>query len=113
MRTVFLILIISALVFLSACQKVETTKLDTKSTPPPANANANQQTSDPTANVPRITVEEAKKDFDAGTAVFVDTRSEYAYNQEHIKGAMNIPLEKFEERYKNIPTGKKIITYCD
>ena len=108
MRTVFLILIISFV--LSACQKAESTKLDTKSTPP---ANANQQTPDPTANVPRITVEDAKKEFDAGTAVFVDTRSEYAYNLEHIKGAMNIPAEKFEERYKDIPTGKKIIAYCD
>ena len=109
MRTVFLILIISFV--LSACQKAETTKLFNST--PPANANANQQTPDPTANVPRIAVEDAKKDFDAGTAVFVDTRSEYAYNIEHIKGAMNIPLEKFEERYKDIPTGKKIIAYCD
>jgi predicted sulfurtransferase len=102
-------LIISALVVLSACQKSSTATLSTKSTPP---ANANQ-TPDAFAEVPRIKVEDAKKDFDAGTAVFVDTRSEYAYNIEHIKGAMSLPMEKFEERYKDIPTGKKIIAYCD
>jgi predicted sulfurtransferase len=95
--------------FLAACQKAET-KLSKNSTPP---ANANQQQPDATADVPRIAVEDAKKEFDAGTAVFVDTRSEYAYNIEHIKGAMNIPAENFEERYKDIPTGKKIIAYCD
>lgn len=109
MRTIFLILIISALAFLSACQNSKTATLSTKSTPP---ANANQP-ADPAADVPRITAADAKKDFDAGTAVFVDTRSEYAYNIEHIKGAMSIPMEKFEERYKDIPTGKKIIAYCD
>jgi 3-mercaptopyruvate sulfurtransferase SseA len=63
-------------------------------------------------DAPRITLADAKKDFDAGTAVFVDTRAEVAYQQGHIKGAINIPMEAFEMRYKEIPTGKKIIAYC-
>jgi 3-mercaptopyruvate sulfurtransferase SseA len=63
-------------------------------------------------DAPRITLADAKKDFDAGTAVFVDTRAEATYRQEHVKGAINMPMEAVETRYKEIPTGKKIIAYC-
>ena len=63
-------------------------------------------------NAPRIALAEAKKDFDAGNTIFVDTRAEAAYKQEHIKGAINVPMESFEAKYKEIPTGKKIIAYC-
>jgi 3-mercaptopyruvate sulfurtransferase SseA len=63
-------------------------------------------------DAPRISLADAKKDFDAGNVVFVDTRAAVAYQQEHIKGAINIPMEAVETRYKEIPTGKKIIAYC-
>lgn len=63
-------------------------------------------------DAPRIALAEAKKDFDAGNTIFVDTRAEAAYKQEHIKGSINVPIESFEARYKEIPTGKKIIAYC-
>lgn len=62
--------------------------------------------------VPRITLAEAKKDFDAGNAVFLDTRAEATYNNEHIKGALNVSEANLEEKYKEIPKGKKIIAYC-
>jgi hypothetical protein len=65
-----------------------------------------------TDDAPRISLADAKKDFDAGDAIFVDTRAEVSYQQEHIKGAMNLPMEAVELRYKEIPTGKKIIAYC-
>jgi predicted sulfurtransferase len=107
MRFTLLISILLTLAFLSACQTSKTAKLEPKSTP------ANKTTAAPSDSVPRVTAEEAKKDFDAGTAVFVDTRSEYAYKMEHIKGAISLPLEMFEARYKEIPTDKKIIAYCD
>ena len=63
-------------------------------------------------DAPRITLADAKKDFDAGTAVFVDTRAASAYQNERIKGAINMPVEAAELRYKEIPTDKKIIAYC-
>jgi 3-mercaptopyruvate sulfurtransferase SseA len=65
-----------------------------------------------TDDAPRITLADAKKDFDAGTAIFIDTRAETAYKQEHVKGAMHLPMDALEARYKEIPTGKKIIAYC-
>ena len=62
--------------------------------------------------VPRITLEEAKKDYDAGTAVIIDSRGEAQYKQEHIAGALNIPIGSPETRFSEIPKGKKIIVYC-
>jgi hypothetical protein len=61
---------------------------------------------------PRISLEDAKKEFDAGTATFVDTRDVSSYQMSHIKGAINIPLFNIEQRWKEIPTDKKIIAYC-
>lgn len=110
MRFTIILLLFSALVLFTACQKATTAKLDTKQTPPAANAN--QKSAAPAQDAPRISLEDAKKDFDAGTAIFVDTRAEVPYQQEHIKGAINIPAEAMETRYKEIPTDKKIIAYC-
>lgn len=60
----------------------------------------------------RISVEEAKKDFDAGDAVFLDTRDPRAFAQEHILGAINIPETEVDARFNTIPKGKKLIAYC-
>ena len=65
-----------------------------------------------TDDAPRITLADAKKEFDAGNAVFVDTRAEAAYKNERIKGAINITMNSAEEEYAKIPAGKKIIAYC-
>lgn len=66
----------------------------------------------PADDAARISLEEAKKAFDAGDAVFVDTRAASAYQDEHIKGAINIPAGEFETRYKEVPKDKKVIAYC-
>jgi rhodanese-related sulfurtransferase len=63
------------------------------------------------ADVPRITVEEAKKGFDNGSVVFVDARAADAYTAEHIKGAVIIKGAG-EDRFDSLPKGKKIIVYC-
>lgn len=63
-------------------------------------------------DAPRINLADAKKDFDAGNVVFVDTRAKNAYDVEHIKGAVNMTTNEVEARYKELPTGKKIVAYC-
>ena len=63
-------------------------------------------------NAPRISLEDAKKAYDNGGVLFIDTRAEPAYKVEHIKGAVNIPVETIESRYKDVPKDKKIIAYC-
>jgi len=60
----------------------------------------------------RISIEEAKKDFDAGSAVFIDTRDPRSFAQEHIAGAINIPETEIDQRFNTIPQGKKLIAYC-
>lgn len=60
----------------------------------------------------RISLDDAKKDFDAGTAIIIDARDEGSYKNEHIKGALNIPYGDFDKKYKSIPKDKKIIVYC-
>ncbi len=62
--------------------------------------------------VPRISLADAKKAFDAGEAVFVDTRAAEGFKTEHIKGAINIPAGEFEKRYAEVPKNKRIIAYC-
>ncbi len=63
-------------------------------------------------DAPRISLADAKADFDAGTALFVDTRAEAAYNQEHVKGAINLSTDKLDAMLRELPKGKKIIAYC-
>jgi len=64
------------------------------------------------SEVPRMTVEEAKAEFDAGTAVIIDARSAATYADEHIKKALNIPIGSPVSEFDKLPKGKKIIVYC-
>lgn len=83
-----------------------------------ANSNMTTATVAPTVaaafpeEAPRISLADAKKDFDAGNVVFIDTRAEASFKTEHIKGAINIPSGEFETRYKEVSKNKKIIAYC-
>ena len=62
--------------------------------------------------VPRIELADAKKDYDAGNTVLVDSRPEFAYKHEHIAGAINITLGADDEAFAALPKNKKIIVYC-
>jgi Rhodanese-like domain len=64
------------------------------------------------ADAPRITLAEAKKDFDAKTAVFLDTHAPEQYAQRHIPGSINVPANNIEPYLNKIPKGKKLIAYC-
>lgn len=45
-------------------------------------------------------------------AVIVDVRSLEAYKASHIKGALSIPLDQVETRFRELPRNKLIATYC-
>jgi 3-mercaptopyruvate sulfurtransferase SseA len=66
----------------------------------------------PMDNAARISLEDAKKAFDDGTAIFIDTRSEGTYKQEHIKGSINIPTGSLDSNISKLSKGKKLIAYC-
>ena len=100
----------------TACQKTAPSAEIAKTNPAPtANSAQNSNVApagDPLANVPRISLADAKKAFDEGNVTFVDTRAEVTYKTEHVKGSINIPAEAFQTRYAEVPKDKKIITYC-
>ena len=62
--------------------------------------------------VPRVSLQEARAAFDAGSAMFVDTRSLGSYEASHIAGAISIPLGETVERLQELDPGQWIITYC-
>lgn len=98
----------------TACQKASTAQM-TANNANQALPNTNQPKADehpPIDDAPRITLADAKKDFDAGTAIFVDTRNDASYKLEHIKGSINISADMLEAKYKELPKDKKIIAYC-
>ncbi|MBK8418236.1 rhodanese-like domain-containing protein [Candidatus Villigracilis saccharophilus] len=66
------------------------------------------------ADVPRISVEDAKAAVDNAGAVIVDVRSAESFAAGHVAGAISIPLINFENNPADIPLEKDqwIITYC-
>ena len=66
------------------------------------------------ADVPRVSVKDAKAAFDSGQAVIVDVRSAEAFAAEHIDGSINIPLADIESNPAGVNLDKNqwIITYC-
>ncbi len=66
--------------------------------------------------MPTISVEDAYSDYTNNSTVFVDSRDNAEYREGHIKGAINIPYDKFRQYYpkyeKLLTKDKKIITYC-
>ena len=64
-----------------------------------------------TSEVPRISLEDAKKAYDDKSALFIDARAVEAYKIEHVKGAISFPLGSTND-YSSVPRGKTIIVYC-
>ncbi len=79
------------------------------STPIVATANLHQ---DDGHDAPRISLADARKDFDEKTAVFIDTHPPNQYELEHIPGAINIQPNTIKQNLDKVPKGKKIIVYC-
>ena len=106
-----MVLLLVATVFALGCQNTLTNaasdNLNASATSPAPVAAASA-----TDDAPRIALADAKAAYDAGNAIFVDTRAEAAYKTEHIKGAVNITQDKLESKLGGLPKDKKIIAYC-
>jgi hypothetical protein len=63
-------------------------------------------------DVPRVTAAEAYQAQANHEAVIVDTRSSTQYDQEHVVGSINIPLDQLENRMNELDPGTWYITYC-
>jgi rhodanese-related sulfurtransferase len=66
------------------------------------------------AEVPRVSLQDARAAIESGEAVVVDVRSDAAYAVSHIPGAINIPLGEIESNPTGLTLDKEkwIITYC-
>jgi hypothetical protein len=64
-----------------------------------------------TADIDRIRLEDAKAAFDSGEAIFVDVRSQTAFAEDHIPGAVSIPLDELQNRLDELDPSDWIILY--
>jgi len=66
------------------------------------------------ANCPQLALKEAIERFQKGEAIFIDARSKKEYNKEHIKGAINLPMEHLTDILslkRTIASDTEIIIY--
>jgi hypothetical protein len=116
MRVLISLISSSCLLFVIACNNAaEPIGIQRASnTPAPSNARpaASVDEHGHEDNAPRITLVDAKKAYDSGEAVFVDTHSPDQYAIQHIPGAVNIPANDIAGKADKLPKGKKIIAYC-
>ena len=66
----------------------------------------------PFPEVVRISVEETKARFDAGTAVILDVRPFEDYETLHAANAISIPLTELPDRFPELSQDTEILTYC-
>ena len=65
------------------------------------------------ATAGRITVAELKKLHDAGRVVILDVRSQAAYRDSHIRGALSVPLDQVAARAVEFAkSGRTLVAYC-
>ncbi len=61
--------------------------------------------------IPRVDLADAYAAYTGTEAIFVDVRSADQYAQNHVKGALSIPLEELPNRITELNPGDWIITY--
>jgi|WetSurMetagenome_2_1015567.scaffolds.fasta_scaffold321286_2 3-mercaptopyruvate sulfurtransferase SseA len=66
----------------------------------------------PLAEIPRVSLPDAKAAYDIKNAVFVDVRGEPFYSQGHIPGALSLPLAELSNRLGDLKPSDWIIPYC-
>ena len=79
---------------------------------PAQSAVATQNSFVPYPEVERVTIQDAKTAYDAGTAVFVDVRGDELYNTGHIPGALSIADTEMDSRFTELDPNAWIILYC-
>ena len=66
----------------------------------------------PYPDIERVSVADAKAAFDLGTAVFIDVRDEYSFQQGHIPNARSIPVDTILEDSGQLDPSQWYILYC-
>ena len=71
-----------------------------------------QDSSIPFPEIARTSLNNAKSAFDAGSAVFLDVRTEPEYVQSRIPGSKNIPLDELPDRLGELNPEDRFLTIC-
>ena len=66
----------------------------------------------PYPNIKRVGVADAKAAFDLGTAVFIDVRDEYSFQQGHIPNARSFPVDTIQQESGQLDPSQWHILYC-
>ena len=70
-----------------------------------------------TGGLPAVSLKQAKEAYVSGEAMFVDARDTDFYAQEHIPGAVSLPVRDFELIFPRLKEqllfAPRLITYCD
>ena len=66
----------------------------------------------PFPDIERVSLEDARAAYESGSAVFVDTRGEPWFSQQHIPGAVSVPYDAVEQSAGSLNRDDWIITYC-
>ncbi len=107
-QTLLPIILIVVGVLLIAVVVIWQTTLSQPGTP----AVVQQDPNIPYPDVNRISLDEAKTAYDQKQALFVDVRDAASYQQGHVPGAINIPLNDLDSRLSELSPTQWIITYC-
>lgn len=59
-----------------------------------------------------ISPKEYTSDFDTRDHLLVDVRTVAEFNEGHIEGAINIPVEELDQRLDELPQDETIVVYC-
>ncbi|OGC89562.1 MAG: hypothetical protein A2W25_14455 [candidate division Zixibacteria bacterium RBG_16_53_22] len=63
-----------------------------------------------------LSLEEAYGIYLRGNAIFIDSREPYEYEEDHIKGAINLPFEQWDTYWESVrpmlDPRKEIVAYC-
>ena len=74
--------------------------------------NLNAQSNIPNPEIRRVSLSDARKAFDAQSALFIDVRDADSFASSHIPGAINIPQDQLLLRLDDLSSARWIITYC-
>jgi 3-mercaptopyruvate sulfurtransferase SseA len=66
----------------------------------------------PADSARRIKAAELHELWEKGNVVIIDTRSEAAYKDEHIKGSISVPAGTVLSKLDELPKNKMIVAYC-
>ncbi len=59
-----------------------------------------------------VTTDELQAWLENDEVLLLDVRPEEEYQQGHIPGALNVPVESLEKRLQEVPSDKLIVAYC-